>query len=76
MLPCCVAVSDHSLPVDLQVSCAVALTPPSPSTGARGRKMSADKSLTHVQVRANRIKDRGRCIANVPLNLPIEANPS
>lgn len=50
VLPCCVAVNERSLPIDLQVSCAVALVPHSPLRG--GRKVPADQSCTHINVSA------------------------
>lgn len=48
LVPCCVAVDEESMGVDLQLCCAVALVP-HPPLGA-GRKALADQSCSHVHV--------------------------
>lgn len=48
LLPCCVMLKENSMPIDLQVSCAVALVPHTPLRA--GKKIYADQCCTHVHV--------------------------
>lgn len=49
LLPCCVAVSQSAMPVNLRLCCAAALVPHYPLTAVR--KFPADHLLTHLNVK-------------------------